>query len=73
MNLLRSQTLFVVSVVDGSGHRDTFTKSAALTLVDRTLVVDLLYSPAGHLIHRLIELLVNLANENDVLSHALDL
>ena len=73
VNLLLGEALFVVRVVDGFGHGDTFTKSATLTLVDRTLVVDFLYSPTCHLINSFVELLVNLTNENDVLSHAVNL
>ena len=70
MNLLLGESLFVVRVIDGFWDGDTLTQSAALTLVNRTFVVYFLYLSTRDLLHRLVELLVHLGNDDDVFAHA---
>ncbi len=70
MNLLLGESLFVIRVVDRFWDGDTLTQSAALTLVNRTFVVYFLYLSTRDLLHRLVELLVHLGNDDYVLAHA---
>jgi hypothetical protein len=70
VNLLLGESLFVIRVVDRFWDGDTLTQSAALTLVNRTFVVYFLYLSTRDLLHRLVELLVHLGNDDYVLAHA---
>ena len=69
VNLLLSESLFVVGVVDVFGYGDTFAENAALTRVYGPFVVDFFDSTTSNLLHCLIKLLVHLADDNDVFTH----
>lgn len=71
MNLLLSESLFVVRVVNWFWYGDTFAKGAALTLIYRTFVVDFFDSSTDHLLHSLVELLVHLAYDCNVFKHTI--